>query len=36
MGKTEDVWELYVGRQEDHLPTASSLNAFGVVAKLYD
>jgi hypothetical protein len=28
-------YELYLARQTDHLPSASSLNAFGVVAKWY-
>ena len=28
-------FELYLARQTDHLPDPSSLNAFGVVAKLY-
>jgi len=28
-------FELYLARQTDHLPSASSLNAFGVVAKAY-
>ena len=28
-------FEVYLARQEDHLPKESALNAFGVVAKLY-
>jgi hypothetical protein len=28
-------FEVYVARQEDRLPSSSSTNAFGVVAKWY-